>query len=155
MSTTEDRARLLAERVARRIRSNEPQPRTSHELKRGPSLGSELAAVRVSLHELERRLERIEASLPEEKILSGSAAKTLSRSEYSNGGSENDRRPRFAHSPWMREPQEPDHPSQEKFGIEEAAVSELVDYFESEKKCELEPGGKPCDHCAMCSSRGF
>jgi hypothetical protein len=47
------------------------------------------------------------------------------------------------------------HPSHEKFGVEEATVSELVDFFESAKTCELEPGGKPCDHCAMCSSRGF
>ena len=47
------------------------------------------------------------------------------------------------------------HPSQEKFGVEEAAVSELVDYFEKEKVCEIEPGGKPCNHCAMCNSRGF
>ncbi len=49
------------------------------------------------------------------------------------------------------------HPSGQKFGIGEA-VSELVDYFEqssSAKICELEPGNKPCDHCAMCSSRGF
>lgn len=51
-------------------------------------------------------------------------------------------------SPWS-------HPSQERFGIEEATVSELVDFFQNEKICTLEPGGKPCDHCAMCSSRGF
>ena len=47
------------------------------------------------------------------------------------------------------------HPSEEKFGVEEATVSELVDFFEKEKLCSVEPGGKPCDHCAMCSSRGF
>jgi hypothetical protein len=47
------------------------------------------------------------------------------------------------------------HPSQEKFGVEEATVTELVDFFEGTKTCDLEPGGKPCDHCAMCSSRGF
>ena len=52
------------------------------------------------------------------------------------------------HSPW-------DHPSLERFGVEEATVSELVDFFQSEKACSLESGGKPCDHCAMCSSRGF
>jgi hypothetical protein len=46
------------------------------------------------------------------------------------------------------------HPSEEKFEVGEA-VSELVDFFEGERHCELEPGGKPCDHCAMCSSRGF
>ena len=52
------------------------------------------------------------------------------------------------HSPWS-------HPSMERFGVEEATVSELVDYFQGEKQCSMEPGGKPCDHCAMCSSRGF
>ncbi|HEX7773276.1 MAG TPA: hypothetical protein VF435_12695, partial [Pyrinomonadaceae bacterium] len=52
------------------------------------------------------------------------------------------------HSPWQ-------HPSQERFGVEEATVSELVDFFQNEKTCSMEPGGKPCDHCAMCSSRGF
>jgi len=51
------------------------------------------------------------------------------------------------HSPW--------HPSLERFGVEEATVSELVDFFQNEKSCSIEPGGKPCDHCAMCSSRGF
>ena len=50
------------------------------------------------------------------------------------------------HSPW--------HPSMERFGVEEATVSELVDFFQNEKACSLETG-KPCDHCAMCSSRGF
>src|ERR1041385_3794390 len=52
------------------------------------------------------------------------------------------------HSPWS-------HPSLERFGVEEATVSELVDFFQNEKQCSMEPGGKPCDHCAMCSSRGF
>ena len=51
-------------------------------------------------------------------------------------------------SPWS-------HPSFDRFGVEEATVSELVDFFQNEKQCSMEPGGKPCDHCAMCSSRGF
>ena len=55
--------------------------------------------------------------------------------------------PPRVHSPW--------HPSLERFAVEEAAVSELVDFFQNEKQCSVEPGGKPCDHCAMCSSRGF
>ena len=50
---------------------------------------------------------------------------------------------------------QPSHPSQERFGVEEAAVSELVEFFENEKQCSVDPSGKPCDHCAMCSSRGF
>jgi hypothetical protein len=55
----------------------------------------------------------------------------------------------------IRSSQLPSHPSQERFGVEEATVAELVEFFENEKKCSVEPGGKPCDHCAMCSSRGF
>jgi len=58
------------------------------------------------------------------------------------------------HSPWLAGVNA-GHPSQERFGVEEATVAELVDYFQSEKACTLEPGGKPCDHCSMCSSRGF
>ena len=45
-----------------------------------------------------------------------------------------------------------EHPSQERFGVEEATVTELVEFFENEKKCSVNPSGKPCDHCAMCSS---
>ena len=58
------------------------------------------------------------------------------------------------HSPWLAGVNA-SHPSLERFGVEEATVSELVDFFQNEKACSLEPGGKPCDHCAMCSSRGF
>jgi len=57
--------------------------------------------------------------------------------------------------PAIRNPQSAAHPSQERFGVEEATVKELVEFFESEKKCAVEPGAKPCDHCAMCNSRGF
>ena len=47
------------------------------------------------------------------------------------------------------------HPSQEKFAIDEAVVNEILEHFQKEKACTFEPNGKPCDHCAMCSSRGF
>src|SRR5438874_1816301 len=56
---------------------------------------------------------------------------------------------------WGASPQSVSHPSQERFGVDEAAVSELVEFFENEKKCSVDPSGKPCDHCAMCSGRGF
>ena len=46
------------------------------------------------------------------------------------------------------------HPSQQRFGID-LAIAELVDHFESAKRCDMEPGDKPCDNCGMCSSRGF
>jgi hypothetical protein len=53
------------------------------------------------------------------------------------------------------QPAEISHASQERFNINEAVVEELVEFFEKEKACSFEPDGKPCDHCAMCSSRGF
>ena len=108
----EDQARLMAERIARRVAGG---PATSQ-----TDIGSELAAVRASLNELQNRLVQIEAKVTGPRL----------------------------HSPW-------EHPSLDRFGVEEATVSELVDFFQKEKACSLEPGGKPCDHCAMCSSRGF
>ena len=47
------------------------------------------------------------------------------------------------------------HPSQDRFAIAEAIVDSLFDADAKEKACTLEPSGKPCDHCSMCSSRGF
>lgn len=49
------------------------------------------------------------------------------------------------------------HPSQEKFEIAEAVAHAENDRenLEGEKPCPFEPTGKPCDHCSMCSSRGF
>lgn len=46
----------------------------------------------------------------------------------------------------------PLHPSQEKFQIAEA--SEILLAGSGEKACRFEPD-KPCDHCSMCSSRGY
>ena len=47
------------------------------------------------------------------------------------------------------------HPSQDRFAIAEAIVDSLFDADAKEKACTFEPSGKPCDHCSMCSSRGF
>ena len=93
-------------------------------------IGSELASLRSMLNEMQNRLVQIESKI-------GSTAPA----------------PRMQ-SPWLAGVNA-SHPSLEKFGVEEATVSELVDFFQNEKACSLEPGGKPCDHCAMCSSRGF
>lgn len=46
------------------------------------------------------------------------------------------------------------HPSQEKFTIMEAAEAAPGDQT-TEKACTFEPNGRPCDHCSMCSARGF
>ena len=89
-------------------------------------INSELTAIRVSLNELQNRLIQIESKVDAPRL----------------------------QSPWLAGVNA-SHPSQERFGVEEATVSELVDFFQNEKNCSLEPGGKPCDHCAMCSTRGF
>ena len=128
-----DQAREVAERVARRVGGAAATPRERDKT----DLGSELAAVRATLNELQNRLIQIES-----KVSSSVPAA-----------------PRVQ-SPWLAgvnasHAANASHPSMERFGVEEAAVSELVDFFQSEKACSLEPGGKPCDHCAMCSSRGF
>ena len=115
----EDQARMMAERIARRVAANSTAPQSA-------DIGSELAAMRASLNELQTRLVQIEAKVSGPRV----------------------------HSPWLGGVN-PAHPSLERFGVEEAVVSELVDFFQNDKACSLEPGGKPCDHCAMCSSRGF
>lgn len=115
-----DQAREIAARIAKRVGAA-PVPA------KGTDIGSELAAMRATLNELQNRLIQIESKV-------GSTGPAVPRVQ----------------SPWLAS-----HPSMDKFGVEEATVSELVDFFQSEKACSLEPGGKPCDHCAMCSSRGF
>lgn len=50
---------------------------------------------------------------------------------------------------------QPLHPSVEKFSIAEAIADEIFVGLQKEKACTFEPNGKPCDHCAMCNSRGF
>ena len=158
MSTERDQARLLAERIARRVSQGAPEQDTSQE--RAQNTGDvnyELAAVRESLEELQKRLSRLESHIAPQQ-----SNRRQSTPVSSNQGDEQRQRDTSTatqsatRSPWLSGIYVPaSHPSQERFGVEEAAVSELVDFFESEKKCELEPGGKPCDHCAMCSTRGF
>ena len=47
------------------------------------------------------------------------------------------------------------HSSQEKFNNLEELADEVINGLQTEKACPYEPTGKPCDHCAMCNSRGF
>ena len=183
--TDQDQARLIAERVARRVAGTRGgasgQVSAPPATKNGAPVREELSAIREGLHDLESKLDRIESKIvhsanqPAEStrarlidfVSSGpplavarSIAQTPSIPETpqkSPGTSE--RSSQFVpatHSPWVRDFNiAPDHPSQERFGVEEATVTELVEFFENDKKCSVEPGGKPCDHCSMCSSRGF
>jgi hypothetical protein len=142
MDSELDQARLIAERIAQRVSQ---QPSAQRPTQNGSSdISAELAAMRASLGQLQDRLIQIEA-----KVTSGGREVAPARATMTT--------PRVppTHSPWLAGVNAAAHPSQERFGVEEATVSELVDFFQNEKTCSVEPGGKPCDHCAMCSSRGF
>lgn len=158
MSMEQDQARRLAERIARSVsQGNEESGPKSVES--GTDVGQELSVMRASLEELQKRLARIESHVTRNSDETFQSERLAERSEQ--GSAQSQARESVAasgasRSPWLSGMYVPAaHPSQEKFGVEEAAVSELVDFFEGEKKCELEPGGKPCDHCAMCNTRGF
>jgi hypothetical protein len=160
MSSREDQARVLAERIARRISQHKGDERPSASQASADAVGEELAAMRASLGELQQKLAHIESHLTREERDSSDnvlRARPNEREERSAQQQQDAQVSPSLRSPWLSGMYVPAtaHPSQERFGVEEAAVSELVDYFEREKTCNLEPGGKPCDHCAMCSSRGF
>ena len=142
MST--DEARIIAERIARRVAAHSPATDLTP-MGDTTDLNADIAAVRSGLSDLQNRLGRIEA-----RIRSGGGP-------ASSSSITGEAPPALrTHSPWLAGVNASvAHPSQERFGVEEATVSELVDYFQNEKTCSVEPGGKPCDHCAMCSSRGF
>ncbi len=143
MGSETDQARSIAERIARRL--SQDAPTTSHEVSQEADLALELAEMRASLGELQRRLGQIET-----RVRSASTTRSVS------APAEHPAVTLRTHSPWLQGVNASLlHPSQEKFGVEEATVTQLVDFFQSEKQCSVEPGGKPCDHCSMCSSRGF
>ncbi|MBA3356643.1 MAG: hypothetical protein H0U18_12055 [Pyrinomonadaceae bacterium] len=152
MNTELEQARLIAERIARRVSGGSGNQSSTAAPSSPSDLSAELAAMRAELSELQKRLAQIES-----KVRSSSPNTTTSEIRFtSSSPSRSDRPVLLTHSPWLAGVNASvAHPSQEKFGVEEATVSELVDFFEKERTCSLEPGGKPCDHCAMCSSRGF
>jgi hypothetical protein len=175
-NSSQDQARILAERIARRIsqpnignavNSSRATDVAASSTDDAGNVGEELAAVRAGLDDLQHRLAHIESHLTRREDVS--PQRTQERAARSVDEPQQARQqsspftapPTSVRSPWLSGMYVPAtnaataHPSQERFGVEEAAVSELVDYFEREKTCNLEPGGKPCDHCAMCSSRGF
>jgi hypothetical protein len=191
VSSNQDQAKLIAERVARRVAESSrgaagtppevsearPSGRAQQSVaKNGAPVREELSAIREGLHDLESKLDRIESKIVHNVNQAAEPARARLIDFVSQGPpvavspsinqmtsfgqpSTPPQTSQFVpstHSPWVRDFNgPPDHPSQERFGVEEATVAELVEFFESEKKCSVEPGGKPCDHCSMCSSRGF
>jgi hypothetical protein len=86
---------------------------------------ADLTALRHSIEKIHDRLDTIEA-----KIAPSTTVSTLASTSSS-------------------------HPSQDRFAVIEAVVDEVFSQYKQEKACTFEPNGKPCDHCSMCSSRGF
>jgi hypothetical protein len=165
MSTEPDHTREIAERIARRVADDSPSK--SPRVQPKQEVSSELAAVRAGLSELQRKIAQLEAKVssdfsePASRATSSDACPAVNQSGQpfvarTSAFDQHSRPLPLTHSPWLAGVNASiSHPSQEKFGVEEAVISELVDFFEKEKTCSVEPGGKPCDHCAMCSSRGF
>ncbi|HYH84851.1 MAG TPA: hypothetical protein VEX60_05165 [Pyrinomonadaceae bacterium] len=156
-SSEQDRIRELAERVAQKLARESGDGGGARETQVGG--GGDVDSLRESLSEIQRRLAHIESHIthgenserdaPPARQSSGGVAR---QSSPSSGNAATPTR-----SMWLSGTYMPavSHPSQEQFtGIGEA-VSELVEFFEREKTCNVEPGGKPCDHCGMCSARGF
>ncbi|HZH30294.1 MAG TPA: hypothetical protein VEY11_05985 [Pyrinomonadaceae bacterium] len=163
----QDPARSLAERIASRLAKGDSPDNSPARRESGANVGDELAALRASVSEIGQRLTQIESHVtgkdaPSRERTMGDArhgdahverppAQEVRRPQLDQTASTANGNP--AH--WLSGTYVPAvHPSEERFGIDEA-VSELVEFFEREKVCNVEPGGKPCDHCGMCSSRGF
>src|SRR5436853_5311292 len=166
MSSKHDPVRLIAERVARRIAGDSivherSAPMAQSEAERATAepprariinFVSAASPVRTSPSIVVKPEANID--IFESRATSPQVAQSPWLAPFSaafGAPSRSEQNPQFA----IGNSQFPEHPSEERFGVEEAAVSELVEFFESEKKCSVDPSGKPCDHCAMCSSRGF
>src|SRR5262245_7828253 len=132
MSSEADKARTVAERIARRVSGGAAAP--AFKPSDSGDITAELAAMRASLGELQNRLIQIESKVRTGSPTPGYVSATQTPPTLQT------------HSPWLAGLNATvAHPSQERFGVEEATVSELVDFFQNEKTCSVEPGGKPCD----------
>jgi hypothetical protein len=160
-SSEQDRVRELAERVARRL-ADAPEAGAAG----ATQGGGEFASLHAGLSEIQRRLAHIESHIThgedcdhdaKQSRQTQDAAAREASAPPSNSATQNPSSQTQARSTWLSGTYVPatSHPSQEQFEGLGEAVSELVEFFEREKTCTVEPGGKPCDHCGMCSARGF
>jgi hypothetical protein len=142
---------MIAERIARRVAAGTTA--TSSPTNDNSAVTAEIAAVRANISELQKRLAQLEAKLTNRYSTQHASPKA---SPFPAQPLSPTPVVPFTHSPWLAGVNAvPAHAAEERFGVEEATINELVDFFQNEKMCSLDPSGMPCDHCAMCSSRGF
>ena len=157
----QDQIRSLAERIANRLaQSSQPEATSSRAVRDSLNSTDELAALRAGLSEIQERLTQIESRVTnaprspertrETPDQQPSQIRSVPDDRNHSSAQASDNPPRWLSGTYVPAV----HPSEERFGIGEA-VSELVEFFEREKVCNVEPGEKPCDHCGMCSARGF
>ena len=168
MPTEDDRIRLIAERVARRVASSDAGNAKTNQPENGAftwETGHD--STQTSEPPRARVINFISSGPPvrsTSSVVASSTSVEQPPQEASRTSSEFFQFIPATQSPWLgrlpamlanQNPHSVDHPSQQRFGVEEATVAELVEFFENEKKCSMDPSGKPCDHCSMCNSRGF
>ncbi len=149
MNDEQEQVNRIAERIARRLNQ------TNGVAKSGGQTNDQtpdVAALRASLAEMQKQLAQLESQITQNPSNGNSRNIAARQNETSaaNTAASSYHAPQTVSTTYISAVQA----SEERFNINEA-VSELVDFFEQEKICELEPGGKKCDHCAMCSARGF
>lgn len=162
MSSEQDRIRAVAERVSRRLSQNGESK--AAQAAEETNVASELAMFRIELTELRKKLAHVESHITHDETCAEDHAlpPPRHREEQRNVGqpregfSAVEKRGPLSSSTYIPAVRttHAGHPSGERFGVGEA-VSELVNFFEREEVCKMEPGDKPCDHCLMCSTRGF
>jgi len=157
-SNEQEHARRIARRIAERIESERGGGTGRDGVQTVNSDTNEVSALQAEFTKLNRRLAQLEAQVGGGQNHSSTHldVKTANADEVSSKTL--DRSRQQTRAPHLMGGGgtyvSAVHPSEQRFGINEA-VAELVDYFEAGKTCEMEPGGKPCDHCGMCSARGF
>src|SRR5258708_14669103 len=127
MSLEQDRVRMLAERVAGRIAQNAGSTGAAGK-HAGADIAADIAALRSGISEIQRRLSHIESHFQHTDC-------SDSEYQHAHGSSpQGDIQPlpslwQTSETGW--------HPSQQKFGVQAAAVSEVVDFFQCEQNYEL------------------
>jgi hypothetical protein len=155
LSAEQDKVRSIAERIASRLGGDDSRSAQNARQRSDANDSDDVMQLRDALREMQQRLAQIESRVGNagagHATHDGPVAQSLSSAQSQMRGESQARAPQqLLSSTYVPAT----HPSQERFAIDDA-VTELVDFFEKEKVCSVEPGGKPCDHCALCSTRGF